>query len=514
MEYDIDFVKMHLIRMSIFCIWFYLCVYLVSYFSLHKFMNNPMRPLINAVSLLLGPLSFFCAYVVQVARVATKKKMTLSEVLAKVFSGTFWGGAIGMEIPSNSISVADITLLDNSGKSAEDVYGGKGAKADTAIVDLAKEIIANAIQSVASDILIDPLNAEIFTVRFRVDGKLRLSRELDRDLASSVINCIKAVSGMDISEKRKPLDGAFTAKVKNETASFRVATAGVVNGQKMSIRLLSLFGGRLELDELGFKDKDYDDVSAALLRTSGMILICGPTGSGKSTTMYGMLSSIDTVERNIITIEDPVEHTLEGVSQIEINTKAGVTFGDTLKGILRQDPDVIGVGEIRDQLTAQTAVQASHTGHLVIASLHSSDNLTALLRLTELGVQPGLLASGLDVIISQRLVRKLCDKCKRHANLSDAQKAALKAKGIETEGIMEAVGCSKCGGTGYKGRIAIFDVLRLSDALKNNIADMATISRETLVSTAGRELKSKLKKEAMKKVITGQTCFKEVKQYL
>ncbi|ARN56198.1 GspE/PulE family protein [Sedimentisphaera salicampi] len=515
MELDSVFIKIQLIKGVGLCLWFYLCVVLVKHFSGHIFMKNSFQPIINAVSLVLGPLSLFAAFSVQFARRASKKNLSLWDALCKLIKGTFWGKGLDAELSDESLIAADdIDILDNTGKSIEAVYGNNTSRSDTAVALLSKQIIADAIQSAASDVLLDPSGTEGYTVRLRVDGKLRLSREMNTEVGAAVINCIKAVSGMDISEKRKPLDGAFTAKVKGESASFRVATAGVVNGQKMSIRLLSLFTGRLELEEVGFKEKDLVRVKNALSKSSGMILLCGPTGSGKTTTMYGMLSAIDRVERNVITIEDPVEHSLKGASQIEINPKAGINFGDTLKGILRQDPDVIGIGEIRDPLTAQTAVQASHTGHLIIASMHSSDNLTAIMRLKELGVETGLLASNISLIISQRLVRNLCDDCKEPGKLSSEKLQVLQKRHIDTEHIMSPVGCEKCSFTGYKGRTALFDVLEMDDETKNQIADLAEVTRENLIAASSGRMKSKMKKEALKKVISGETSFQEVKSYL
>jgi type II secretory ATPase GspE/PulE/Tfp pilus assembly ATPase PilB-like protein len=295
------------------------------------------------------------------------------------------------------------------------------------------------------------------------------------------------------------------------SASFRVASAGVVSGEKLSIRVLNVFSKMLTLDQIGLSDKEFRLINQVISKQSGMVIMCGPTGSGKTTSLYAMLASINNSERNIITVEDPVEYQMEGISQIEINTKAGITFASTLRSILRQDPDVITIGEIRDQETAQIAVQASHTGHLVIGTMHSSDNLTSILRLIDLGIKPVMLADALDLIISQRLVRKLCDKCKIRAKLPSDKENSLTGRGINVSGIMKPVGCDHCRHTGYSGRVAVFDILKMDDELKASVSCMENVSPEKLREIASEKIKSRLQKEAMKKVLKGITSYQEAK---
>jgi type II secretory ATPase GspE/PulE/Tfp pilus assembly ATPase PilB-like protein len=251
-------------------------------------------------------------------------------------------------------------------------------------------------------------------------------------------------------------------------------------------------------------------VREVLNRESGMILICGPTGSGKSTTLYAMLREIDFYTRNVITIEDPVEYVLTGASQIEVNPKADITFAKALRSILRQDPDIICVGEIRDEETASISLKASQTGHLVLATLHSSSNNASLVRLMDLGISPLLMASGLDLIISQRLVRKLCDNCKKVAHLNAQQKESFRQKNIDPHSIYEPVGCGKCSDTGYKGRIAVFDIMVIDNEMKNNISE----GKITVASSVKNEqqMKTNLQKQAMKLAVAGITSLDEVKK--
>jgi general secretion pathway protein E len=275
--------------------------------------------------------------------------------------------------------------------------------------------------------------------------------------------------------------------------------------------VLNQTAGMLKLDEIGLSKRSYNIIANIVQQPSGMVLVCGPTGSGKSTSLYAMLNTVDFYERNVITIEDPIEYVLTAVSQIEVNPKADITFANTLRSILRQDPDVICVGEIRDGETAKMALQASQTGHLVLATLHSSSNMGTLVRLLDLGVKPLLLASSLSVVISQRLVRRLCDDCKRPAELSDEQIAGFERKGVDSSGIMEPRGCKNCRGTGFYGRTAIVDILTLDDDVKANLINNQ-LKPGDLKKAGDEKGRSTLRKEGLKKVLAGLTTFDEVKR--
>jgi type II secretory ATPase GspE/PulE/Tfp pilus assembly ATPase PilB-like protein len=376
---------------------------------------------------------------------------------------------------------------------------------------LTEQIIADALEQRASDILIDPKDELTYTLRFRVDGVLRTVNEFEPATCQAVINSIKAVSSMDIAEKRRPQDGAFVAKTVDGSTSFRVASAGVLNGEKVSVRVLNQNADMFTLANIGLSEKQSAVIESAIAKPSGMVLMCGPTGSGKTTTMYGMLNKIDLFTRNVITVEDPVEYVLPNASQIEVNPKADITFAKSLRSILRQDPDVICVGEVRDEETAATALRASQTGHLVLATVHSDSNASALVRLLDLGVTPLLLSSGLNLVISQRLLRRLCSRCKVPAELTQSQIHDFRKRGVNYKNIFQAEGCERCHNTGYYGRIAVFDILTLDTQLKTQIANNQ-LSVAYLKQDGEKKGKSNLQKQGLKKVVSGVTSLEELKR--
>ncbi|MDO8313444.1 MAG: ATPase, T2SS/T4P/T4SS family, partial [Sideroxyarcus sp.] len=360
--------------------------------------SKPHKALANFITLFLGP-AFFIFLLLRdtfgekgrdkTVGLAANLRMLL-EKAAGNFSNISFIGARGQSA---------IVLLDSSGKSLAELYSQKGDKHQAkSTLKLTEQLILQAIDEQASDILIDPKDNATYAIRFRIDGILQQVEEFDTSTCATIVNSIKAVAGMDISEKRRPQDGAFTANRPQGNVSFRVASAGVLNGEKLAIRVLNQETGMLSLADVGVNEKQYQVIEKAVNRPSGMILICGPTGSGKTTTLYAMLTCIDFFKRNVITVEDPIEYILPNASQIEINEKAGITFAKALRSILRQDPDVICAGEIRDEETAAMALQSSQTGHLVIATLHSNSNISSLVRLLDLGVKPLLLSSSLSLI--------------------------------------------------------------------------------------------------------------------
>jgi len=316
---------------------------------------------------------------------------------------------------------------------------------------------------------------------------------------------------MDISEKRRPQDGAFIAKRGSSAVSFRVASAGALNGEKLSIRILNQGASNFKLAQTGFTKKQCQAIRNAVSKPSGMILMCGPTSTGKTTAMYAMLNEIDLSTRNVITVEDPIEGVMTDVSQIEVNPKADITFARTLRSVLRQDPDVICIGEIRDEETAEIALRASQTGHLVLATIHCDSNTAALVRLMDLGVSPLLLSSGLSVLVSQRLLRKLCDHCKKPAELTKALILELREKRIDHKHMFEAVGCKRCDGTGYSGRTAVCDIMAVTDELREALADNRILTG-TLRTKGARRDRANLRKEGLRKVASGITSLQELKR--
>ena len=402
-----------------------------------------------------------------------------------------------------------VTILDARG---QEMYTDADSSRDAnefAVREL-KKIMHDALRQCASDIFIDPAGAEM-AVRFRVDGALREYRVLDPALGENVINVVKVVSGMDIAEKRRPQDGSFSIKSDLGPASLRVATVGAFGGEKVAIRVLGSSAGPLSLEDAGLRDENLKCMRNAVKLPSGMVLICGPTGSGKTTTLYALLKAIDYRMKNVISIEDPIEHIMKNVSQMEVNTKADISFGKLLRNSLRQNPDIICLGEIRDEETAQVAVHAAQTGHLIIATVHSNDNVGTVDRLVNLGVPLRSVAGVLQLIVSQRLVRKLCD-CAEPAKPSLELYDYLTRAGLPTDGLRKPKGCKKCGGTGYSGRIALFDIMvmtnRLREVFEDEHATISTIKIE-IESEHGSSI---IAYEGYKLAAAGVTSVEEVER--
>ena len=498
------------VRIVFLIFWFYLCMYLVQRFEFSPIVPKKIKAATNVLMLLFGPFILLVFIAAEAMLKVQQHGTSFMEAVktafgkaAEIVGPVHFAGARGKD---------SIILLDSAGKNLFEVYGNpKKNKDDKSALEHTQKIIANAVYQLASDILIDPVSSDNYVVRYRIDGMLRTSEEVNFKHCAAIVNSIKAISGMDIAERRRPQDGAFVAKTADGNISFRVASAGVLHGEKLSIRILSQTTTRLTLTDVGMDEKYQQLVKDTIKHQSGMILICGPTGSGKSTTMQAMLQLLDFNSRNVITIEDPIEYVFPQASQIEINPKADITFAKTLRSVLRQDPDVIFVGEIRDEETASIALAASQTGHLVFSTLHSSSNAAAIVRLMDLGVKPLLISSAIDLIISQRLIRKLCDNCKTVANLDEALLEKFGAKNVDTSKIMQPVGCKYCGDTGYKGRTAIFDIMVISDHVKAHILS-PYFSVSKFKNIGDERYRTNLRNQALKLALAGITCLEEVKR--
>jgi general secretion pathway protein E len=387
----------------------------------------------------------------------------------------------------------------------------------------ALDMVYEAIQTRATDIHLEPTREEM-TLRFRVDGILQGASPFGRAMGDAVINIFKVLADLDITEKRKPQDGSFSAVVDGKReVDFRVATAGSVAGEKMVMRILDRDGAIMDLAMIGLRGPIRDKVHEIVTQPHGLFIVCGPTGAGKSTTLYACLNEIDRFQKNVITVENPVEYHIENVTQIEVNPRAGKTFAGELRSILRQDPDVIYIGEIRDQETAEIACQAAQTGHMVFTTLHANDTITAIARLIDLGVPPFLVASSLSAVLGQRLVRVLCPKCKvkykpnaellRKANLPANQiKFFYRPTQTQPEEAEEKPGsaevCEHCGGAGYRGRTGIFELLvgteRIRELIREN-PNLNAIKQEAVKSG----MKS-LQEDGLRQVISGQTSIQEL----
>jgi len=498
------------IKLACLVIWFYLCLYFVQRVEFSPLVPKRYKSIANIITLFTGPILLLTLLIADAAKKASKNEGSFLEIIKRQIRDVF--SNIRRTESASDEDASTIKLLDSSGKSIDEIYGhGHGKRPDSRILNLTEKVIADALDQRASDILIDPKDEAIYTIRLRIDGVLRTVRELEVETCRAVVNSIKAISSMDISEKRRPQDGAFIAKRGGRTASFRVASAGVLNGEKVALRILNQDAGSFTLTDVGLTEKQLSIIESVIKKPSGMVLICGPTGSGKTTTMYAMLNQIDRFTRNVITIEDPVEAFLPQASQIEINPKADITFAKTLRSVLRQDPDVICVGEIRDEESAEIALRASQTGHLVLATLHCDSNTAAIIRLLDLGVSSLLLASGLSLLVSQRLLRVLCEHCKKPAQLTRGLIEEFEKKGIEYRNMFQAEGCRRCGGTGYFGRIAVCDPLLITDQLKADIANNKTLITE-LKTEGTRKDRFNMRKEGLKKVSAGITTLEELKR--
>ena len=376
-------------------------------------------------------------------------------------------------------------------------------------IRLVNAIIERAVIERSSDIHMEPRESE-FSVRMRIDGLLRDILTVPRELQSAVISRMKVMSGMDITERRVPQDGRFNVRVRDHDIDLRVNTLPTVYGEKIVCRLLDKTGVRLKKDSIGLSGEDLKKYKKILHIKNGVVLIVGPTGSGKSTTMYTIIGDMNTREVNLITLEDPVEYNIDGINQVQINEKVGMTFASGLRAILRQDPDIIAVGEIRDGETAEIAMRSAITGHVVLSTIHTSDALGTIERLVDMGVEPYLVASALKGVISQRLVRKICPNCRVSYN-PDAEEQEELGLPYDPERVFyRGKGCPECFDTGYKGRTAVFEIVPLPIQIRRMIASgKGRESMEEFLQRPGSDFVS-LRDNALRLVQTGETTSSEV----
>ena len=339
---------------------------------------------------------------------------------------------------------------------------------DSPIVRLVNQIIANGVAQRASDVHFDPQETEL-RVRYRVDGVLKTERALPKHMQNVILARIKILGNLNITENRLPQDGRIKINVNMKPIDIRLSTLPTIYGEKVVMRILDLSSALNSLGKLGFNEKNYKTFSNMIKKPNGIVLITGPTGSGKSSTLYAGLNELNGEDVNIITVEDPVEYQLAGVNQIQVREEVGLTFATGLRSILRQDPDIVMVGEIRDLETAQIAVRASLTGHLVLSTLHTNSAVESVARLKDMGVEPFLLSSSLVGVLSQRLVRKVCRDCSEMQMPNEREKAIFMDHGMEIKAVRRGRGCPVCSHTGYRGRIAIHEILEVDEFVKDAI---------------------------------------------
>ncbi|MFH1398036.1 MAG: ATPase, T2SS/T4P/T4SS family [Candidatus Omnitrophota bacterium] len=402
-------------------------------------------------------------------------------------------------------SLMDIVATIDKDKLAE----GEKLGEDAPIIKIVNQFIIQAVQSKASDIHIEP-EEKILNVRYRIDGMLHRIYSLPRDLTNAIVSRAKIMSGLDIAEKRLPQDGRILMKIGSKEIDFRVSTCPTVFGENVVMRILDKSGLVLGLESLGFSTREIELFKSFISSPYGIILVTGPTGSGKTTTLYSALTILNKENVNIMTVEDPVEYQFSGIRQVNVNPMAGLTFASALRSFLRQDPNIIMIGEIRDRETAEIAVQAALTGHLVLSTLHTNDSPTAFTRLTNMGVEPFLVSSSLLGIIAQRLIRKVCEKCRDFYKPTDTTLFSLGFKDTDPKDIKFAKGrgCNICNHTGYKGRIGIYEVLKPSPEIQRLVLERA--SSDAIKNIAVKQGLHTLREVAVEKLMAGLTSVEEV----
>lgn len=377
------------------------------------------------------------------------------------------------------------------------------------IVNMVNILLTQAVRKKASDIHLEPKRASL-DVRYRVDGELQQMKSIPRNLRAAVTSRIKIMAELDIAERRLPQDGRITVKVDGKSVDLRVSTNPTINGERIVLRVLDRSRGLIPLEELGFSSADMHKYHKLITQPYGIILVTGPTGSGKTTTLYAGLNTMKSERSNIMTVEDPVEYELEGVSQTQINTKIGLSFAMQLRTLLRQDPDVILVGEIRDGETADIAFRAALTGHLVLSTLHCNDAPSGITRLLDMGVEPFLIGSAVIGIQAQRLVRTLCHACREAYKPDDKERLILGVRNNSDITIYHPVGCSECDNTGYKGRTTIIEIMPINEELRRLV--LSKSSAGEIKSAANRAGMADMRSDAIRKVLEGITSLEEVQR--
>jgi general secretion pathway protein E len=376
------------------------------------------------------------------------------------------------------------------------------------VVKLVNTIFFQAVQARASDIHIEPYENEV-TVRFRIDGVLHNRFTLPKQYVAALVSRLKIMANLNIAERRLPQDGRSRIKISENEIDIRVSTVPSSDGERVVLRLLDKSGARFKLEQLGFAEETEKEFRKLIHIPHGIILLTGPTGSGKTTTLYGVLGELNTEVRNIMTVEDPIEYKLAGIGQMQIHPKIGLTFANYLRHILRQDPDVIMVGEIRDLETAQIAIQAALTGHLVLSTLHTNDSASAITRLIDMGIEPYLVCSSVIGIMAQRLVRIICPECKVPYKPSEEELELFEAQSKgNKDSLCHGTGCSNCINTGYVGREGIFELMMIDDEIRELI--MANAGSNMIKQTAIQKGMFTLRQDGLRKALAGNTTIQEV----
>ncbi len=443
------------------------------------------------------------------------------DIFEKIF-GNYNGPS---EMVKNAVKSFKEDVIVNEEKKEDNSKKQTEILKEAPVAKLVQVIVRHAVEGGASDIHIEPMDND-YRVRFRLDGILHVSLVIPKEIGPAIISRIKILANLKIDEKRKPQDGRFRTIINGREIDFRVSTLPVISGEKIVLRILDKEKGLSDISSLGLKGTALENIKKAIKETYGMILFTGPTGSGKSTSLYALLKVLNKEERNVITLEDPIEYNIDGLNQSQINPEIGYTFANGLRTILRQDPNVIMVGEIRDSETAELAVHAALTGHLMFSTLHTNTAVGAIPRLIDMGIEPFLLSSAIRTVISQRLVRKICDKCKEEQRISVSEREKIEKELKEipnselkkyqvdlTQGLKfyHGKGCDACGGTGLKGRLAIYEVVPVDEDMKTIITEKNG-SEELLEEKKRKANILSIRQDGILKAVKGLTTLEEVER--
>jgi len=444
----------------------------------------------------------------QEARRKANQTVLMTEVSSDEFDGRLTGHYEGdtgqaIDIMDGLGDNMDLEELADALPEPEDLLESTD---DAPVIRLINAMLTEAIRKQASDIHIEPFEKRL-AVRYRVDGVMQKLLEPPRAIAPLVISRLKVMAKLDIAEKRKPQDGRIPLSVAGRPVDVRVSTLPSGHGERVVLRLLDKQAGRLDLERLGMPDDAFRNLTNALSLSNGIILVTGPTGSGKTTTLYAALSRLNTSKQSILTVEDPIEYYLDGIGQTQVNTKVELDFATGLRAILRQDPDIVMVGEIRDVETAEVAVQASLTGHLVLSTLHTNTAVGSITRLRDMGIEPFLLSSSMKAMVSQRLVRLLCEHCKKPYSPSDAELETLGVTRSETSRVSGPHGCDECNHTGFSGRTGVYEVVNVDDTMRTMIHDGES---EHKIEAYARTLSKGILDDAIRIVLEGRSSLEEV----
>ena len=435
--------------------------------------------------------------------------MTGMEILPVVCTKDDIAGAISRYMHSADDMEELDELPTDDDYEEDDERGLKEAGEEAPIVKYVNLIIAEAVHENASDIHVEPGERDV-RIRYRVDGVLHETRRSPRRIHPGIVSRLKIMGNMNIAERRVPQDGRFSMSVGGKMIDIRVASIPTVNGEKSVLRILDRSAGLISLSDLGMRPEPLEAFSNSFHKPYGAIIVTGPTGSGKTTTMYAALSELNRREVNIITVEDPVEYHMKGLSQVQVNTKVGLTFAVTLRSILRCDPDIVMIGEVRDPESAKMAIESALTGHMVLCTLHTNDAPSAMTRMMEMGVEPFLIASAVDGVVSQRLARRLCGRCKEEVSYAQEYLTKIGFPELDGETIYKARkgGCPACGGNGFHGRVGVYEVLIVDDDIEKLVVTRATANS---VGNLAREKGMKtLRDDGFSKVLNGTTSIEEI----